>query len=201
MRGIFWETIPSYGPHHGGVWERIVGLFKNLLLAYNAKEVMKFDLFHTIVTEAEGILNRRPLYAESADSRDLRAIMPNHLIAPNSVDMLQEPVVNSATEDVNAGQNQWLKTQNRINKFWGSFRKDYLFILHQRAKWRKSETKIAIGDLVIIVDESLARNHWKLGQIKNIHSVGAHVRTVNVRRGDGKILPRDQSKIVKLEME
>ena len=103
MRGIFWELIPPYAPHHGGVWERILGLFKNLLLAYNAKEVMKFDLFHTIVTEAEEILNRRPLYAESAYSRDMRAITPNHLIAPNSVDLLQEPVVNSATSDGNAG--------------------------------------------------------------------------------------------------
>ena len=128
-------------------------------------------------------------------------IQERHLIAPNSVDTPQEPVVNSATDDVNAGQNQWIKTQNRVNKFWGSFWKEYLSILHQRAKWRKSEANIAIGDLVIIVDESLARNHWKLGRIEDIHSVGAHVRTVDVRRGDGKILPCDRSKIVKLEME
>ena len=74
-------------------------------------------------------------------------------------------------------------------------------LLHQRAKWRKSEANIAVGDLVIIVDKSLARNHWKMGCVETIHSVGAHVRTVNIRRGDRKILPRDWSKIVKLEME
>ena len=88
-----------------------------------------------------------------------------------------------------------------MNEFWGSFRKEYLSLLHQRAKWRKTETNVAVGDLVIIVDESLARNHWKMGRIEKINSIGSHVRTVDIRRGDGKILPRDRSKIVKLEME
>ena len=201
MRGIHWELIPPYAPHHGGVWERVVVLFKKHLLSFNAKEVLHYDLFHTIVTEAEGILNRRPLYAESSDSRDPKAITPNHLIAPASVDAPLEPIVNWATKDVDAGRNLWIKSQNRISKFWRSFRKDYLSLLHQRAKWRTTKQNLAVGDLVIITDDTIARNDWRMGRVEKIHLTGSHVRRVDIRRGDGKILPRDRSKIVKLEME
>ena len=55
-------------------------------------------------------------------------------------------------------------------------------------------------DLVIIVDDTKKRDMWKLGRVTKAYSSDNHVKKVEVRRGDGKIIQRDRSKIVLLEM-
>ena len=56
------------------------------------------------------------------------------------------------------------------------------------------------GDLVIIVDDTKKRDMWKLGRVTATFASDNHVRKVEVKRGDGKIIQRDRSKIVLLEM-
>ena len=60
---------------------------------------------------------------------------------------------------------------------------------------------MAVGDLVIITDETLQRNSWKLGRVITIDKTGSHVRRATVKRGDGKILLKDRSKLVLLELD
>ena len=81
-RGIQWEFNPPHSPHRGGVWERIVGLFKKHLAGITAGDVLNFDVFSTVVIEVEGILNRRPLTQISTDSKDVGALTPNHILSP-----------------------------------------------------------------------------------------------------------------------
>ena len=65
----------------------------------------------------------------------------------------------------------------------------------------KIEENLKKGDLVIIVDETTSRDAWRLGRVEDVHESGHHVRKVNVKRGDGKLLTRDRSKVVRLEMD
>ena len=57
------------------------------------------------------------------------------------------------------------------------------------------------GDLVIIVDESVHRHDWKMARILKTEGSGPHVRRVRLKRSDGKVVLKDRTKIVPLELE
>ena len=52
-----------------------------------------------------------------------------------------------------------------------------------------------------MVDESTSRSEWKLGRVMDVASTGPHVRKVNVRRADDKVVLKDRTKVVKLELD
>ena len=60
---------------------------------------------------------------------------------------------------------------------------------------------LKIDDLVIIVDDAVERNQWKMGRIVGVTSSDGHVRKVELQRTDGKIIQRDRVKIVKMELD
>ena len=68
-------------------------------------------------------------------------------------------------------------------------------------KWRKRKENLKHGDLVILVEDTVDRHHWKLGRVTATPQSDLHVWKVEVRRGDGRIVLRDRVKIVKLEMD
>ena len=55
--------------------------------------------------------------------------------------------------------------------------------------------------MVIIVDDTVQRHSWKLGRVVSIERTGSHVRRATVKRGDGKLLNKDRSKLVLLELD
>ena len=69
-KGIVWEFNPPHAPHRGGVWERVVALFiKHIGRIQEVNtQTISYDIFNTIIVEAEGILNQRPLSQISSDS-------------------------------------------------------------------------------------------------------------------------------------
>ena len=60
-RGVEWSFITSSTPHLGGLWERVVALFKKHKLPALHEAMFSTSIpFNTIIIEAEGILNRHP---------------------------------------------------------------------------------------------------------------------------------------------
>ena len=53
----------------------------------------------------------------------------------------------------------------------------------------------------MIVNEQLARNEWKVGRIHRVNAPSPHVRKAEIKRVDGKIVLRDRTKIVLLELD
>ena len=74
-------------------------------------------------------------------------------------------------------------------------------LLHARQKWTKTQRDLAVDDAVIIVDETLQRHDWKLGRVIAVAGTEPHVRRVDVLRSDGKIVTKDRTKIVLLELD
>ena len=74
-------------------------------------------------------------------------------------------------------------------------------LLHDRRKWKGTKVDLKEDDMVIIVDETKTRHEWKLGRIIETINSGPHVRKVNVRRADGKIVIKDRTKVVKMELD
>ena len=60
---------------------------------------------------------------------------------------------------------------------------------------------LAVGDVVLLVDEQLRRSDWRMGRVVEVQGDGSHVRGVSVRLADGKVFQRDRCKVVRLELD
>ena len=81
--GLSWRHTPLFAPSKGGIWERMVGLAKNLIAAIAAGDyywsIMTEELC-TYFKEVEGILNWRPLTSVSSSSIDFDYLSPMSLL-------------------------------------------------------------------------------------------------------------------------
>ena len=201
-RGIEWNFIPAGTPHYGGVYERVVGLFKRKLATAVAGDILHVDTFNTIVIEAEAILNRRPLTALSSESTETEPLTPAHILYPATFSHSSASIIpETVGDDPSNARTSWRRAQSRINAFWNAWSTEYLALLHSRCKWTKTKDDLAVDDLVIIVDDTVQRHSWKLGRVVSIERTGSHVRRATVKRGDGKLLNKDRSKLVLLELD
>ena len=60
---------------------------------------------------------------------------------------------------------------------------------------------MAIDDLVLIVDEQMKRCEWNVGRIVSTDSEKGHVRKVDILKVDGKVVTKDRTKVVLLEID
>ena len=202
MKGLEWDFIPAHSPHIGGCYERIIGLFKKHLKVVCNGDPLHVDVLNTVIVEIEGIVNRRPLTAVSADPKDCAALTPNHILAPAATPSSSNIVIpNVPTTEAERLRCTWKRAQDRVNSFWKTWSKEYLTTLHPRAKWRKTRRDAAVDDLVLLVDESTPRGEWRLGRIVQVGGTDSHVRKALVKRADGKVVLRDRTKLVLLEVE
>ena len=71
------------------------------------------------------------------------------------------------------------------NEFWCRWKKEYLASLQQRSKWKNPRKNLAVGDIVMVKDDSLPRNSWQLACLSQANiSNDSQVRTVQVTVGD-----------------
>ena len=180
----------------------MVSLFKRHLQVAFEKDVLHVDVLNTAIVEIEGIINRRPLTAISASSSDYEAITPAHILYPDAISHSSAVVVENATEDdAERMRCSWRRAQARVNAFWKAWKQEYLTLLHDRKKWRSTKKDIAVGDLVLLVDETCRRGEWKMGRVISIDGTATHIRKAEVKRSDGKVLSKDRTKLVLLELD
>ncbi|XP_065084732.1 uncharacterized protein LOC135706971 [Ochlerotatus camptorhynchus] len=192
-----WRFIPPGAPHMGGAWERMVRSVKTALTAAYNNEKLDDDALHTMIVEAESIVNSRPLTYLPLDSAEQEAITPNHFLLGSSAGVKQ-PVVQY--EDNNALlKRSWAMIQERLNSFWKRWVREYLPTLTRRTKWFGSERNVAAGDLVIIIDDT-RRNGWTRGRVlEAITAADGRVRQAIVQTNGG-ILRRPVSKLAVLDV-
>ena len=202
-RGIEWSFIPPYSPHRGGIWERIVGMFKKNLKAVASSSTMHFDVFTTVITEAEAVINRRPLTALSTDSRDGEALTPLHIISPAAASNVEYSPIQTIEEvDGDLARRSWKRAQVLVQQFWKLFRSGFVSMMHNRPKWKRAKENLKVDDFVLLVNETVERHAWKTGVIVKVdEAVDGCVRTVDVKTADGKIHTRDRTKLVLLELD
>ncbi|CAG7817862.1 unnamed protein product [Allacma fusca] len=78
--GIDWRFNPPGGPHMGGCYERLVRSVKVALGVALKERYPEEDLLHTLLLEAEFLVNSRPLTHVSVDPDDPESISPNHFL-------------------------------------------------------------------------------------------------------------------------
>ena len=116
----------------------------------------------TVVTEIEGVLNTRPLCYIYDDSINT-IITPSHLIYRRNL-LTKIPSENDLNS--NSYGKRFKDIQTLIKRFWKSWTSDYLTELRERHKniYKMKGREIKSGELVLIKDEVIPRNRWRIGK-------------------------------------
>ncbi len=148
----------------------------------------------TLFCEVEAILNNRPLTYVSDSAHDLQVLTPNHLIFLRGGEKL--PCGTFDRSD-NYPRRRWRQVQYLADQFWARWIREYLPTLQTRQKWFKTQKNVAVGDVVLVIDNS-PRNSWTLGRIlEAIADKKGAVRIVKVKTPT-TVLQRPVHKICKI---
>ncbi|CAG7786352.1 unnamed protein product [Allacma fusca] len=83
----------------------------------------------------------------------------------------------------------WQRILQMRPHFWNRWKDEYLCQLQRRVKWIKPHSNLKIGDMVVIKEENLPPQNWRLGRVMEAHvdptDEIALVRAVTVRTANG----------------
>ncbi|XP_076869830.1 uncharacterized protein LOC143521148 [Brachyhypopomus gauderio] len=190
----FIMNVPS-ASHMGGVWERQIRTIRNILTAMLDKSASRLDTttLRTFLYETMAIINSRPLSVEHLhDPNGPEPLTPNHILTMKSSIILPPPG-QFCKEDLYL-RKRWRRVQFLANEFWKRWRREYLLNLQQRQKWQKPSRNSQVGDIVILQDDNVPRNEWKLARVVEVHpSADGLVRKLKLLVSDTKL---DKGKVL-----
>lgn len=206
---IAWQFVTPNAPWRGGFYERMVGLVKVHILRVVGKNIFDIINFTTLLVEIKHILNSRPITYVSENVNNLRPLRPLDFLMPaaNTRSFFHfsnrendDFVINESTNDT--VMNLWRTSARKLDKFWCSWKRDYLMSLREKDKSSKFIIKTpSVGEVVLIFDENIPRNFWKLGLIlKCCLGEDGLCRTALVRLANGRKMLRPVNKLYALEI-
>lgn len=178
-KGIKWMFNPPSGSHHGGIWERQIRTIRRILSALMQQQTLDEEGLTTLFCEVEAIINDRPITKVSNVPGDLEPLTPNHLLLHKT-----KPFLPPGVFDPNDcyGRRRWRQVQYMADLFWKCWTKEYLPDLQERQKWTKKRRNFITGDIVLIIDNTVPRNSWIIGQVIRVTPDSrGFIRQVQVR--------------------
>lgn len=125
------------------------------------------------------IVNSRPLSVECInDPVGPEPLTPNHFLTMKLA-VISAPSGEFVEEDLYL-QKRWRRVQYLANVFWTRWRKEYLLNLQQRNKWNKNRRNTRINDNVLLQEDCVPRNQWKLAKVVEV-TPGADGRVRKVK--------------------
>ena len=197
QRNIKWVFNPPSASHQGGVWERCVRSIRRIPSSLTQEQKLDDEALATLMCEIEAIVNSRPITKVSDDPRDLQPLTPNHLLLLRNGPQLPP---GAFTGDEIYARRRWRQVQHLADAFWRRWTRKYLPQLQQRQKWFHKKRNLAVGDIVLIVDDRCPRSSWPLGRIVETHTnlQDGCVRSAKVKT-TSTTLSRPITKLVLLE--
>jgi len=183
---IEWHFIPAFSPWYGGVYERMVGLFKlsvhKTLTAYGSN-LVDYVTLHTVLYRAANIVNNRPLTFVPSDEL-YKPLTPNHFLklGESNVDTsieLDLARLPSTTLNLIQGYQTVL---GLVRTFQDIFHSQYFTYLkdrmarYHRHPWGSLPRQPAIGDVVLIADRAVPRATWPIGLVTSVDHRGGKAK-------------------------
>lgn len=183
--GLEWHFNPPSAPHFGGLHEAGIKSVKTHLRRVVGNQVLTFEELYIVLVQIEAILNSRPLCALSSDPTDLSVLTPGHFL---TLEPLNAPPDADVTHLKLSRLNRWQLLQRLHQDFWKRWHREYLHTLQQRQKWTRSFASVALGTMVVVVNEQLPPLQWRLGRIVSLHpGLDGVSRVATVRTSAGTI--------------
>ena len=187
--------------HMGGIWERLIRTVRSVLsgLLDDHSQQLDDEALRTLFTEAENIVNSRPLTIDNLSDPDAPApITPNHLLTFKSKVVLPPPG-NFSRPDLYS-RRRWRRIQYLSDQFWHRWQLEYCLLQQKRQKWNNVSPNSRVGDIVLMRSESCPRNQWPLARVMKVYpSDDGLVRKVLLlvtQSGERKFFERPIHKLV-----
>lgn len=195
---VSWHFIPPGAPHMGGLWEAGVKSFKQHFKKTAGVLKYTFEEFQTLLAKIEACLNSRPISPVSQNPSDLTALTPGHFLIGSPILVPLESISEQVPISIH---NRWQRLKAMYQTFCARWKNEYLKEQQKRYKWRKSEENLTENSLVVIKEENLPPNCWRLGRITKVyHGTDNRVRVADILTQRGTIT-RPISKLVVLFSE
>ncbi|XP_059096820.1 uncharacterized protein LOC131891309 [Tigriopus californicus] len=181
-----WKRNPPVASNFGGVWERQIRTIRAILssLLIDHGHCLNDETFRTLICEVEAIMNSRPLTVDNLSDPESPLPLTPAMMLTQKTQVFFPPPGEFEKNDVYS-RRHWRRTQYLANQFWSRFRREYLESLQPRQKWNQYRPNISQGDIVLLKEENLPRNKWKLGLVTEAFPDDKGVvRSVRVRVGD-----------------
>jgi hypothetical protein len=123
------------------------------------------DGLRTLLYEVANIINSRPLTVVG-DPMSPLPLSPNQLLTMKS-NLILPPPGEFQSADMYSCK-RWRRVQHLANAFWERWKKEFVTKLQERKKWTQKRRNLEIGDVVLLMNESLPRCQWKLGRITEV---------------------------------
>ncbi|KAM7419774.1 hypothetical protein PAMA_016727 [Pampus argenteus] len=189
--------------HMGGVWERQIRTIRSVLMSILEQSAKQLDssFLRTFLYEVMAVVNSRPLTTDNLnDSSSPEPLTPNHILTMKST-IISPPPGKFIREDLYL-QKRWRRVQLLANNFWSRWKKEYLLNLQNRQRWTKDRRNAQINDIVLLKEDGIPRNKWKLAKVIQVHpGKDERVRTLKLLLSDPTLdkMGRRTSKPVYLE--
>jgi len=161
---------PPSASHMGGAWERQIRTIRSVLTSILDHSSRRLDgsSLRTYFYEVMAIINSRPLTAHLlSDPAGPQPLTPNQILTMKSSIVLPPPG-EFVKEDLYLHK-RWRKVQHLANEFWSRWKREYLLNLQQRQKWHKTHRNAKVNDVVIVRDDAVPRNEWKLAKVTQVY--------------------------------
>ena len=193
-RQVTWKFITPLAPHQNGCAESLVKSCKHALKkAIGEQRLTPFEL-HTCLQEVANLVNERPIGRIPNDPDDGTYICPNDILLGRSSSRVpQRPFRPSMNP-----KERVEFVQRIVDAFRRSWIRDVFPLLVPRRKWNVDRRNVRVNDVVLIADQNLIREQWKLGRITEVYpGRDDRVRNVQVKTANG-LFSRPVNKIVNL---
>ena len=141
---IHWHFIPQYVPHFGGLWKSAVKAMKNVLKKILGSHQLYTRQFDTVIAHTEAMLNSRPMAPlDSSNSDGPSTFTAGHFLVFQSLKFLPHRDLLSCSISY---LKCWDLTQRLIEDIWTKWRSTYPHHLQARAKWKKQQPNLQVGD-------------------------------------------------------
>lgn len=169
---------PPTASHMGGAWERLVGSIKKALYATLKTVHPTEEMLSTLLTEAEHVVNSRPLLELYNDPNEPETLTLNHFLLGRS--SASAPIGTFDSDDLIL-KKQWRAAQHLADLFWKRWIKEYRPTLTKRTKWFRMGRNPRIGEFVYLIDDNQPKGHWQRGIITNVFpGIDGQIRVVDV---------------------
>ncbi len=200
---IHWKFNLSRSPWWGGFFERMIGLVKNTLKKILGQARLTFAELQEVLLDIEFCLNNRPLTYQGSEFEN-EALTPNHLVHGRRMKPLPEEEVYSDEEQPARKRLRYM--QQCRDRYWKRWSKEYLQSLREHHKIVEGgKNSITEGDIVLIHDENVSRNYWKLGRvIRIIEGKDGIIRGVTLKtttKGNTYEIDRPIQKLYPMELK
>ena len=187
---IDWFFNPPWAPHFGGPFERMI---QSIKLAVDAMtntmkpRVPSEPVLRAALCESIGIMNSRPLTHTPIDAEDEMPLTPNDLLGQSNL----TTIPGLGDEKSNYCKALYRRAQHLTNVFTKRWIDSYLPVISKRCKWFEKSKPLEEGDIVLIINPTMARCLWKKGRVIKVYmGRDNQVRVVDVKTADGKIKKR-----------